>query len=114
MFLKDTFYHLKTLGGLVPGTGSVPRIGASNAGSVLGFAAAVLIENAVARDVPQPASLRDRSTHSTTCRTYGLFGYVPATRGTGCKEKQDIMETHIDSTEHAEADAKCTPCAGFK
>ena len=38
--------------GLVPGTGSVPRIGASNAGSVLGFAAAVLIENAVARDVP--------------------------------------------------------------
>ena len=47
MFLKDTFYHLKTLGGLVPGTGSVPRIGASNAGSVLGFAAAVLIENAV-------------------------------------------------------------------
>ena len=52
MFLKVTFYHLKALGGLVPGTGSVPRIGASNAGSVLGFAAAVLIENAVARDVP--------------------------------------------------------------
>ena len=31
---------------------------------------------------------------------------MPATRGTGCKEKQDIMETHIDSTEHAEADAQ--------
>ena len=42
--------------GLVPGTSSVPRIGASNAvcstGSVLEFAATVLIENPVERDVP--------------------------------------------------------------
>ena len=34
---------------------------------------------------------------------------MPAARGTGCKEKQDIMETHNNSTERAEADAKCTP-----
>ena len=56
MFLKVTFYHLKALGGLVPGTGSVPRIGASNAvfytGSVLEFAATFLIETPRERDVP--------------------------------------------------------------
>ena len=42
--------------GLVPGTSSVPRIGAANAvfytGSVLEFAATFLIENPMERDVP--------------------------------------------------------------